>query len=115
MLRVMKRDECYNEVLQRAADDVEDARYYDEVAPPQLPPWATFQYSPEAWVSVLKSFGTDETAAQELFALAQMGERGKREALWILLKLLKKRSDMEVIYNSSAFVHRCVKQASEQM
>ena len=74
-----------------------------------IPAYATFKFDPEAWFSVLTDYGVDETAKQELFALAQVEPDGHTRALKVITKLLKKHSDSESLRNPSAFVHGCCK------
>ena len=72
--------------------------------------WATFDWSPEQWVAVLRDNRVDERAAQELFLLAQVD---KYAAARIIGKFLKKMSDGVTIHNPSALVHAQVKRANE--
>ena len=75
-------------------------------APPfgtELPPWATFEFSAEAWYSTLEMYGVDQSAQRCLFLLSQLGDAGKQEANSVIRKLIYKGHNGS-IGNPSAFV-----------
>ncbi len=72
--------------------------------------WVSFDWTPKAWVEMLREHGCDSTACKEVMLLAQAC---KPAAVKIFGKLLKKIADGETIYNPSAFVHRMVKRENE--
>jgi len=85
-----------------SADDHE----HDE----STPAWASFAFTPKAWMQILKNNGVDDTAAQELFLLSQID---KAAAIKVIGKFLKKVADGESMRNPSAVVHTNVKHENE--
>ena len=77
--------------------------------------WETAERNVMVWADVLRNAGCDETSRQELFLLAQHSDDGFKEANSIIGKILKKRSDKEVVANMSGFVHSCVRNARNEI
>ena len=80
-----------------------------------LPDWASCTFNATAWTNTLNYFRIDELAQQELFILAQMGDRGVIQAAKCVGKLLKKASDVVPVRNPSGFLHTIVKNATEEL
>ena len=59
----------------------------------------------KAWAEELAKWEVDEPARMELFALSQRDEKSFLRANDVLMSLIKKRCDGEVVRNPSAFVH----------
>ena len=70
----------------------------------------------EMWYDeLIDTFQCDEVAICELLLLAQLSDDGYIEANSIISKLFKSKSDNEHIDNPSAFIHRCVNNARNDM
>lgn len=70
--------------------------------------WETFEFSVEAWSSVLDQLGADEPSRMALFTLAQHTHSAAVEVMW---KIVKKLNDGFHINSPSAFLHSNVKNA----
>jgi hypothetical protein len=76
----------------------------------ELPDWATFKFSPKAWMKILEGDGVDVTAQQELFLLAQIDHVS---AAKVIGKFLKTKADGRTLDNPSAWLHRNIKYENE--
>jgi hypothetical protein len=76
----------------------------------EIPDWATFEFSPKAWMKILESDGVDVTAQQELFLLAQIDHMS---AAKVIGKFLKTKADGRTLDNPSAWLHRNIKYENE--
>ena len=84
----------------------------------RLPDWATFEFSVEAWMSLLDAWQMDITAKQDLFNLAQINKSLANE---VVFKLIKKGADVKGgwgkgskgLDNPSGWLHIACKNARE--
>ena len=83
------------------------------------PPWCTDndpRKHVEVWYDELVGrFKCDRDSIRELYGLAQLSQRGYEEANAIVWKMCKKVCDNEHIDNPSAFLHKRVKTAREEL
>lgn len=88
--------------------EFEDVEVEVEDANP-LPEYATFDFDSRKWWALLDSYQVDETARANLFLLAQYGDRGKYEALDLIVKLMNKGYKNELNNPSRGLHSSCSK------
>ena len=74
--------------------------------------WATFEFDPKAWRTVLTDIGCDDASQHTLFLLAQKSKDDANECIW---KILKKVADRTRVESFSALLHSICKEARYQL
>ena len=73
------------------------------------PDWASLEFDVDKWWEVLDTYEIDVTARKNLFLLAQLGDRGRLEALELVCKLQHKGHAMQLSSPSKWLHSSCCK------